>query len=352
MNGAPDGTTHDATHAKSGPTAGKPRIPRNVGNSAITIENTPHDIDHLIISQLQEDLDAYRYDVDFCKTQLDPDNVATITPAESRTFQLRLLDLGHQMRSIHHRIQVMQATSNGRVGAHTANAYYGPYPPGTSVQPGPQPTNGSYSTAGPSTPYATYHDGNQDRRGPGRPLGSKNRTTLQAAGSGSAKAAALASAGAKRNLTSEIMVAGRKFAILIWGLSSVFFGFFLNRLLTCCVLKRKATHHTMVSTSRQRNPRNPQSDLDSTRAWALPQAITPTPMTTTLRPHRPVSCNRRSETVTTLGCRRRPVKLWHPLVKPSEARQASPRPPLRRRSLPTPSHPPTDLPRETEPIRA
>lgn len=239
-NGVQDGTG-DAGESNSKPAntgSGQHRIPRNVGKSAITIENTHHDIDHLIICQLHEDLDSYRYDVDFCKTQLEPDNMDNITPAEARTFQLRLLDLGHQMRSIHHRIQVMQATFNnsmfsahynGRAGANTANAYYGLYPPGTSLQP-----NGSYPpTTGPNTPYdrqgrplqpssaynAAYHDAPQERRGPGRPLGSRNRMrptpdASQAPGSlGSAKAAALASAGAKRTLTSEILVATRKSVI-------------------------------------------------------------------------------------------------------------------------------------------
>lgn len=227
-NGTHDGEESNKSQAGSGP--GHHRVPKHVGNSAITIENTPHDIDHLIIRQLEEDLDSYRYDVDFCKTQLDPENMATITPAEARTFQLRLLDLGHQMRSIHHRIQLMQAginnslytgTNTGRAGTTTANAYYGSYPSGTY---------GSYSATGPSTPYdarqgrpphpssvyAAYNEAPQERKGPGRPLGSKNRTPRLPADAprsgtvgtiGSAKAAALASAGAKRTLPSEILVA-------------------------------------------------------------------------------------------------------------------------------------------------
>lgn len=196
-------------------------VPRNGASSGITIENTPHDIDQLIIRQLEEDLDSYRYDVDFCKTQLDPENVANITPAEVRTFQLRLLDLGHQMRSIHHRIQVMQAGinnlffsghPNGSAGATTANAYYGPYPPGANLQVS------AYNQGRllqPTSAYSAYQEGPQERRGPGRPLGSKNRSMkplpdASASTTASAKAAALASAGAKRTLPSEITVAVRK----------------------------------------------------------------------------------------------------------------------------------------------
>lgn len=235
-NGTRDAEESSKQIASNG--SGHRRVPRHVGNSAITIENTPHDIDHLIICQLQEDLDSYRYDVDFCKTQLDPEHVGSITPAEVRTFQLRLLDLGHQMRSIHHRIQVMQAVINnsfysgshaGSGGAATANTYFGAYPPGTNIQ--------GCSATGPSTPYdsrqgrslqrssayAAYNEGLQDRRGPGRPLGSKNRSrpppdALQAAAAGnvgSAKAAALASAGAKRTLPSEILVATSKFKLVL-----------------------------------------------------------------------------------------------------------------------------------------
>lgn len=225
--------------------SGHARIPRHVGNSAITIENTPHDIDHLIIRQLEEDLDSYRYDVDFCKTQLDPDNIVNITPAEARTFQLRLLDLGHQMRSIHHRIQLMQAginnsffsgTADGRAGALTANAYYGAYPPGTSISPA-----GQQRAGGPGTPYDGRQSGSaysghyntfHERRGPGRPLGSKNRmkSAYGAEGSGSAKAAALASAGAKRDLPAEGMAASRMFRILLRRLNPPL----VTHTLSCC----------------------------------------------------------------------------------------------------------------------
>lgn len=215
-------------------------------SSSINLENSPISIDQLVIQQLREDLEAYRYDLEFARSQLDSENVTNITAAETRTFQLRVLDLGHQMRMVNHRIQLMQATMSnprfangmaGRAGAATSNAYWGAYPPGTSVQPaaygvGPGTVpilNGHGSGAEMSmmqspAAFQGYHEYSQGRRGPGRPLGSKNRPrqsmdpqqTPSFPANGSAKASALASAaalastGAKRDHSSEIRVATRK----------------------------------------------------------------------------------------------------------------------------------------------
>lgn len=216
------------------------RVPGAAGHSYLDIEATPISIDHLVIQQLHEDLEAYRYDLDFARTQLEPLNAATLTPAEARTFQLRILDLGHQMRMLNHRIQLMQATMNntrfagslaGRAGAAASNAYWGPYPPGTTLQPstngagagtGAVPVvNGYYgpgagsgvSAAQSSAVFPGYADYSHERRGPGRPLGSKNRPRPSqdpqqppvVSGHGSAKAAALATAGAKRDHASEMI---------------------------------------------------------------------------------------------------------------------------------------------------
>lgn len=220
-------------------------------SGSINFENSPISIDQLVIHQLREDLEAYRYDLEFARSQLEPDNVTNITAAETRTFQLRILDLGHQMRMVNHRIQLMQATTSnprfanamaGRTGAATSNAYWGPYPPGTSVQPAAYSAgrstvpvfNGQYGQGSGAemsmmqspAAFQGYHEYAQGRRGPGRPLGSKNRPrqsmdpqqTPSAPANGSAKAsalasaAALASAGAKRDHSSEIRVATRKYS--------------------------------------------------------------------------------------------------------------------------------------------
>lgn len=213
-------------------------------SSSFNFENHPVNVDQLVLQQLREDLEAYRYDLEFVRTQLDPENVSNITAAETRTFQLRMLDLGHQMRMVNHRIQLMQATMSnprfangmaGRAGASASNAYWGSYPPGTSVQPGAYNpvVNGQYGQGpgvemsmmqSPAT-FQGYQEYPHGRRGPGRPLGSKNRPrpsldpqqTPSAPVNGSVKAsalasaAALASAGAKRDHSSEIRVATRKY---------------------------------------------------------------------------------------------------------------------------------------------
>ncbi|KAJ4387518.1 hypothetical protein N0V93_008111 [Gnomoniopsis smithogilvyi] len=233
----------DPAQAINNDRSASPQVHDSVDHSHINIENTPISIDHLVLQQLREDLDAYRYDLEFSRAQLDPINASDITPAEIRTFQLRILDLGHQMRMLNHRIQLMEAAMQnsrvhnnmaGRVGAAASNAYWGPYPPGTSVQPGaysvgagPTPIGNGHYGQGPSAgmsmmqspaAYSAYPEYPQERRGPGRPLGSKNRPrpsldpqsvppNNSVKASSLASAAALATAGAKRDNPSEICVA-------------------------------------------------------------------------------------------------------------------------------------------------
>ncbi|KAK4194374.1 hypothetical protein QBC40DRAFT_270162 [Triangularia verruculosa] len=62
-------------------------------------------IDEITMHQLEEDIIAYHNDMAFVQAQLADE---TLTPQESRTFQLRLLDLGHQIRHCRHRIELIQ----------------------------------------------------------------------------------------------------------------------------------------------------------------------------------------------------------------------------------------------------
>ncbi|KAG8162072.1 hypothetical protein KVR01_007837 [Diaporthe batatas] len=176
-------------------TAGS-RLPRR---GSFDFEASPVDINELMLRQLKEDRDGLRYDVEWTRHQVE---LADITPAESRTYQLRLLDLGHQLRQINHRIHMREAEMhNYRFGPAPA-AYNQPmYAPNPAQQ-------AFFMSAEPP----------QERRGPGRPLGSKNRARDSLGGSSSTpgsqgppisaqKAAALASAGAKRILPNEITVA-------------------------------------------------------------------------------------------------------------------------------------------------
>ncbi|KAK4192323.1 hypothetical protein QBC35DRAFT_484928 [Podospora australis] len=59
-------------------------------------------IEELTIRQLEEDISAYHYDLDFCHAHLDDHD---LTPQETRTLQLRTLDLGHQIRHCLHKIE-------------------------------------------------------------------------------------------------------------------------------------------------------------------------------------------------------------------------------------------------------
>ncbi|AEO60032.1 hypothetical protein MYCTH_108627 [Thermothelomyces thermophilus ATCC 42464] len=69
------------------------------------------DLDEITVRQLNEDILAYRYDLEYCKSQLEE---ADLTPQEMRTLQLRTLDLGHQLRHCKHRIEIIKAQSRKR----------------------------------------------------------------------------------------------------------------------------------------------------------------------------------------------------------------------------------------------
>jgi hypothetical protein len=164
-------------------------------------ENTPVDLNELMLRQLKEDRDALQYDMEWTRHQVELPN---ITPAESRTYQLRVLDLGHQLRQTNHRIQMREAEiHNFRLGPMSAAYNPQAHAPNAAQQ-------AFFMNAEPP----------QERRGPGRPLGSKNRAResvgpssapgSQAPTNNAQKAAALASAGAKRILPNEITVATRK----------------------------------------------------------------------------------------------------------------------------------------------
>lgn len=70
------------------------------------------DIDELTMRQLDEDIQAYKYDLEYCRAQLE---AADLTPQETRTLQLRTLDLGHQIRHCKHRIETVRAQARKQV---------------------------------------------------------------------------------------------------------------------------------------------------------------------------------------------------------------------------------------------
>ncbi|KAI1210270.1 uncharacterized protein F4807DRAFT_424486 [Annulohypoxylon truncatum] len=78
-----------------------------------------NNLNELTRRQMIEDIDAYRYDLDFCRNQLTtPD----LTAQETRTLQIRVLDCGHNIRHCQHRIQLMEAQEARRAAASVAAA--------------------------------------------------------------------------------------------------------------------------------------------------------------------------------------------------------------------------------------
>ncbi|KAK3400600.1 hypothetical protein B0T20DRAFT_390490 [Sordaria brevicollis] len=74
---------------------------RVIGTGYENINN----LEEIQLRQLHEDIDAYQHDLAYCTATLAlPD----LTPQETRTFQLRQLDLGHQIRHCQHRIENLQ----------------------------------------------------------------------------------------------------------------------------------------------------------------------------------------------------------------------------------------------------
>ncbi|KAL2176571.1 uncharacterized protein P884DRAFT_225467 [Thermothelomyces heterothallicus CBS 202.75] len=92
------------------------------------------DLDEITVRQLNEDILAYRYDLEYCKSQLEE---ADLTPQEMRTLQLRTLDLGHQLRHCKHRIEIIKAQSRKRPSrAAHGNAGAMSYSTGSTTGPG------------------------------------------------------------------------------------------------------------------------------------------------------------------------------------------------------------------------
>lgn len=193
----------DAAAAANGSANGTPAAPRLPGRASFDFETAPVDLNELMLRQLKEDRNALQYDMEWTRHQV---GLANISPAESRTYQLRLLDLGHQLRQTNHRIHMREAEIH--------NYRFGPSPVAYGQQQPVYPQNAAQHA------FFMNAEPPQERRGPGRPLGSKNRARdslgpastpgPQAPTNNAQKAAALASAGAKRILPTEITVATRK----------------------------------------------------------------------------------------------------------------------------------------------
>ncbi|KAI3325765.1 hypothetical protein HD806DRAFT_491183 [Xylariaceae sp. AK1471] len=78
------------------------------------------DLNTITRAQMNEDLMAYRYDLEFVQTQLNtqPD----LSPQEIRTLQIRILDCGHNIRHCKHRIQTLDAQSRLGIAPYSSVA--------------------------------------------------------------------------------------------------------------------------------------------------------------------------------------------------------------------------------------
>ncbi|KAJ8113328.1 hypothetical protein ONZ43_g5180 [Nemania bipapillata] len=80
------------------------------------------DLNSITRSQMNQDLIAYRYDLEFCQTQLttQPD----LSPQEIRTLQIRILDCGHNIRHCKHRVQILDAQARLGLGPYASASAY------------------------------------------------------------------------------------------------------------------------------------------------------------------------------------------------------------------------------------
>lgn len=91
------------------PPTNAPVIPQG---SSMSHETAPS-IEALRLRQFEEDIEAYKIDLDFCHGVLTNSN---LSPAEERTWQLRVLDDSHRIRYCTHQVDVMRFEQRARTG--------------------------------------------------------------------------------------------------------------------------------------------------------------------------------------------------------------------------------------------
>ncbi|KAK5661816.1 hypothetical protein OQA88_9918 [Cercophora sp. LCS_1] len=114
-------------------------------------------LDEITVRQLYEDIDAYNHDLSFCQAQLAESD---LTPQESRTLQLRTLDLSHQIRHCQHRIEILRVQMRGRplrggafLNSSLTNGTSAPSNPSTSNKPALKPLPSSAGNKRSSTAH-------------------------------------------------------------------------------------------------------------------------------------------------------------------------------------------------------
>lgn len=109
-------------------TGSDPTASATLGDGAAVLNYEDCDLNSITRSQMIQDLIAYRYDLEFCQTQLMTQE--DLSPQELRTLQIRILDCAHNIRHCKHRIQVLDAQarlgiapySTGTVGGSGSGA--------------------------------------------------------------------------------------------------------------------------------------------------------------------------------------------------------------------------------------
>ncbi|SPQ24826.1 4d97ab5c-d0ac-4a16-8be1-167ba92b1c21 [Thermothielavioides terrestris] len=157
-----------ARHTKDGSTTSNGHAMPSAANNRPPGRDYYHeyefsDLDAITIRQLNEDICAYNYDLDYCKAQLED---ADLTPQETRTLQLRTLDLGHQIRHCKHRIQTIEAQTRKKRPYPVAHTFRTAHRSSTDPTAAYAAGNGVPSTSSP--PHATAGGSLGSELGPGR----------------------------------------------------------------------------------------------------------------------------------------------------------------------------------------
>ncbi|TRX95965.1 hypothetical protein FHL15_003107 [Xylaria flabelliformis] len=110
-----------ASHSSNGYGSSTSSAPHGGGAAAFNYEDS--DLNSITRSQMVQDLIAYRYDLEFCQTQLATQE--DLSPQELRTLQIRTLDCAHNIRHCKHRIQVLDAQARLGIAPYSTSTFRG-----------------------------------------------------------------------------------------------------------------------------------------------------------------------------------------------------------------------------------
>jgi hypothetical protein len=113
---APMAETEEVTKlAPALPPTSAPVVPTG---SSISYETAPS-MEALRLRQFQEDMEAYKIDLNFAQNVLtNPD----LSPPEERTWQLRILDVSHRIRYCTHQVDIIRFEQRSRTAVPTRHA--------------------------------------------------------------------------------------------------------------------------------------------------------------------------------------------------------------------------------------